>query len=434
MKKSKIILALLIVAVMVSSLFALIACNEKPQPEVELVMWAPAGAQTFYQTWADKWAEEYSKSEAAQGKTYKVIMGIMGEKDAATNLIQMEGDGPDLLCFANDQIDDLLAANLLSPLGNPDNENATLAKDIAARNTEGSVATARGKDGNLYAFPMQADNTFYLFYDSSVLTKEDVRTWDSLFAAVDDYNAANNKEYGVQIDLGDPWYQSSFFLTFNGQVNSTQSNFGSDEVGLKALKAVHQFALHSTLKVVASNDLGTEFKKSSQKIVAGVGGSFVYSEVMANNPDVKVAVLPKIVFEQQEYTMIPFLGSKLIGINAMAGERIPAARSLANYLTGEEVQLDKMVKLAAGPSNINAANSDQATQSELTKVLADQALYSVAQSNLPGGYWEAIKTPVNAVRTGVTSKKYKYYKDGAYDDVALRELLTNMMSAIKFEK
>ena len=171
MKKSKIILALLIVAVMVSSLFALIACNEKPQPEVELVMWAPAGAQTFYQTWADKWAEEYSKSEAAQGKTYKVIIGIMGEKDAATNLIQMEGDGPDLLCFANDQIDDLLAANLLSPLGNPDNENATLAKDIAARNTEGSVATARGKDGNLYAFPMQADNTFYLFYDSSVLTK-----------------------------------------------------------------------------------------------------------------------------------------------------------------------------------------------------------------------------------------------------------------------
>ena len=86
MKKSKIVLSLLVVFVMLASLFALIACTEKPQPEVELVMWAPAGAQTFYQTWADKWAEEYSKSEAAQGKTYKVIMGIMGEKDAATNL------------------------------------------------------------------------------------------------------------------------------------------------------------------------------------------------------------------------------------------------------------------------------------------------------------------------------------------------------------
>lgn len=434
MKKSKIILSLLIVAVMVASLFALIACDpDKPQ-EVELVMWAPSSAQTFYQTWADKWAEEYSKSEAAQGKTYKVIMGIMGEKDAATNLIQMEGDGPDLLCFANDQIDNLLAANLLSSLGNPDNDNATLAKDIAARNTAGSVATAKGKDGNLYAFPMQADNTFYLFYDSSVLTADDVKTWDSLFAAVDKYNADNGKEYGVQIDLGDPWYQSSFFLSFGGQVNSTQSNFGTDEVGLRAFKALHQFALHSALKVVPANDLGKEFNKSSQKIVAGVGGSFVYTEVMADNPDVKVAVLPKIVYEQQEYTMVPFLGSKLIGINAMAGDRIPAARSLANYLTGEEVQLDKMVKLAAGPSNINVANSDQAKQSELTQVLATQALYSVAQSNLPGGYWEAIKTPVNAVRTGVTSEKYKYYKDGVYDDVALRELLTNMMSAITFDK
>ena len=180
--------------------------------------------------------------------------------------------------------------------------------------------------------------------------------------------------------------------------------------------------------------MGKEFQKSSQKIVAGVGGSFVYTEVMQNNPDVKVAVLPKIVYEEQEYTMIPFLGSKLIGVNAMAGDRIPAARSLANYLTSEEVQLDKMVKLAAGPSNINAANSDQAKQSELTNVLAAQALYSVAQSNLPGGYWEAMKTPVNAVRTGVTSEKYKYYQNGVYNDVALRELLTNMMSAIKFDK
>lgn len=434
MKKSRIILSVLIVAVMVLSLVSLIACEEKPQTE-ELVMWAPSGAQTFYKAWADKWAEEYNKSEAAQGKTYSVVMGIMGEKDAATNLIQSEGDGPDILCFASDQIDDLITAKLLSPLGNPDNDNATLAKDIAARNTAGSVATARGKDGNLYAFPMQADNTFYLFYDSSILTADDIKTWDSLFAAVDKYNAENNKEYKVQLDLGDPWYQSAFFLSFGGTVNNTQSNFGTDEVGLNALKAVHKIAAQTNLKLVAANDLPKEFKKSSQNIAAGVGGSFVYTEVMENNSNVKVAVLPKIVdVNGGEHTMVPFLGSKLIGVNAMSEDRIPAARSLANYLTSEAVQLDKMVKLAAGPSNINATNSNEAKNSELTQMLATQAQYSVAQSNLPGGYWEAVKACVNAVRTGVTSEKYKYYKDGAYVDEALQELLTNMMSAIKFDK
>ncbi len=51
MKKSKILLSLLLVAVMTLSLVSLIACTDNDK-DVEIVMWAPSGAQTFYAEWA----------------------------------------------------------------------------------------------------------------------------------------------------------------------------------------------------------------------------------------------------------------------------------------------------------------------------------------------------------------------------------------------
>lgn len=440
MKKSKAIISLLLVLVMALSLVSLIACNNDDD-EIELVMWAPSGAQTFYTEWAKKWAEEYNKSEAANGKTYIVIMGIEAEKTAATQMKNLGADGADVFCFVDDQMDTLLEAKLLSALGNPDNDNAVLAKDIAERNTEGSVAAARGSDGNLYAFPMQADNTYFLFYDPNIISESELTTWDNIFAKVAAYNTAHSTpehsvNYRVQIDLGDPWYQSSFFYAFGGTASKSETNFGTDEVGLKALKTAHKMAMDPLLKVVPANDLPKEFDKSSQKIAVGVGGPFVYTEVKEKNPDIKIAPLPKFVYENQEYQMIPFLSNKLIGVNSLS-QNIVAARDLANFMTSEAVQKDKMIKLSAGPSNINAANStDSATTSEIAQVLAAQSSYSIPQLNLPKGYWEAIKTPVNAVKTaGALTDRNKdtYYKDGVYQDAELRKLLAAMVTAMELE-
>lgn len=435
MKKSKAIISLLLVLVMALSLVSLIACNDNDN-EVELVMWAPSGAQTFYSEWAKKWAEEYNKSEAANGKTYIVIMGIEAEKTAATQMKNLGADGADVFCFVDDQMDTLLDAKLLSLLGNPDNENAILARDIAARNTAGSVAAARGEDGNLYAFPMQADNTYFLFYDPNIISESELTTWDNIFEKVTAYNTAHKTNYRVQIDLGDPWYQSSFFYAFGGTASKTETNFSTDDVGLKALKTAHKMAMEPLLKVVPANDLPKEFDKSSQKIAVGVGGPFVYTEVKEKNPDIKVAPLPKFVYENQKYQMIPFLSNKLIGVNDLSKDRV-AARDLANFMTSEAVQKDKMVKLSAGPSNINAANSTgSATTSEIAAVLAAQSTYSIPQLNLPKGYWEAIKTPVNAVKTaGALADRNKdtYYKDGVYQDAELRKLLTAMYTAMELE-
>ena len=54
--------------------------------------------------------------------------------------------------------------------------------DIEEANTADSVEACTYND-TLYAFPRTADNGYFLFYDSSVLSEEDVASWDSLLAA-----------------------------------------------------------------------------------------------------------------------------------------------------------------------------------------------------------------------------------------------------------
>ena len=56
--------------------------------------------------------------------------------------------------------------------------------DVKSANASGSVEAAT-KDGTLYAFPMSADNGYFLYYNSTLVTPEDAQTWDTLLAAAE---------------------------------------------------------------------------------------------------------------------------------------------------------------------------------------------------------------------------------------------------------
>lgn len=52
---------------------------------------------------------------------------------------------------------------------------------IVAANSAGSIESAT-LDGVLYGYPMTADNGYFLYYDKSVLSEEDVQTLDGILA------------------------------------------------------------------------------------------------------------------------------------------------------------------------------------------------------------------------------------------------------------
>ena len=430
MRKTKTIVALLLVAMLaVTAMVTLVACNKETETPT-LLVWAPTNAQNFYKTWANKWAETYKDS---QGRSYKVKLGIQGENDAATEMIKLTSDGADVFCFADDQLGQLINANLLSAIGDPTVKD-TAAYNVATRNAAGSV-TAATANGKLYAYPMQADNGWYLYYNSDFFKNpEDVTSWDKMWEIVDAWNAEHpDDQKQMHFDCyGDAWYGASWFYTFGGKLDMTSTTFNSDEIGLKALKAAYHFSAGhgDALLCCSPNDIVAS-DVNDGKLVALVAGGWVYDNY--SNDDLVLTKMPTIKDPDdptKEYTMVSFLGSKLMGVNGQ-GKYQEASHALANYLTGEEVQIAKAETLKAGPSNIVAADSDAAKNLPTVQALAKQAAYSVPQVNIPDTIWKALpNAALNYVSAKNTTYVDTYFPNGVADEAKLKELLAAMYDAL----
>ena len=88
--------------------------------------------------------------------------------------IRVLGDvhnGADVFPLPDDQLTSMVAAGALEPVPNAD--------EIREANLDEAVAAASVND-TLYAYPMTADNGYFLYYDKNYLTEEDVQTMDGL--------------------------------------------------------------------------------------------------------------------------------------------------------------------------------------------------------------------------------------------------------------
>lgn len=425
MKKSKMLVSLLLAVVMVLSVIAMVACDGKKDKRIELLVWAPSNAQTFYKEWADKWAADYKDSE---GRQYKVKLGIMGEGDAGTTVMNAPEDAADVFCFADDQVPKLVNAGGLAAIGDP---STGAAKAIADRNVETSV-TAATYNGKLYAYPMQADNCYFLYYNSDVLSAEDIKSWEGIFAKLATVNEGKtgNDRVKAQWDYGTAWYQASLFFAFGGEVSLTETNFDTAEVGIKALKAAHYLSSQQDIAMMAPDDAKAGLIDGT--IVAGVAGSWIYGgdTGVSKNPKIKLAALPTITVDGDTKAMKSFLGSKLLGVNGQ-GKYLEAAHALANYLTNEEVQTAKITALSAGPSNKNAANSSAAKALPTLEAIALQQPNSVPQINLPDGFWDALPTCVNAMNATGTDIANYYNAETGYNTTAMQSLLDALKVGFK---
>ena len=128
---------------------------------------------------------------------YEVVIQPVGEGDAAGNMITDVVGGADIYGFAQDQLARLVSAGALMPVVDAD--------EVKSNNVEGSVTAATVGD-TLYAFPMPADNGYFLYYDKSVVTDP-----SSLDAIIADCEANGNKFYKVKNSWGDRGKYNGYF-------------------------------------------------------------------------------------------------------------------------------------------------------------------------------------------------------------------------------
>lgn len=90
---------------------------------------------------------------------------------------------------------------------------------------------------------MTADNGYFMYYDKSVFTEEDVQTLDGMMAKA---NEAGKK---IFMDVSNGWYIASFFLGAGntlGVQDGLQTCDFNNEKGLATAEAIKAFTANPT--------------------------------------------------------------------------------------------------------------------------------------------------------------------------------------------
>ncbi len=376
-------------------LLSLSACSrengEVAGDTVNLKVWGAQEDQEMLRTMV----EQFKK--ANPNTTYNITFGVVGEKDTQTKLMEDPSAAADVFAFPDDQLGDLVDAGVLYEI--------TLNKSsITSQNSEGSVKAAT-RNGKLYAYPMTADNGYFLYYDKSVLSADDVKTLDGLM------DAAQAKGKKVLMDVSNGWYVASFFLSAGGKLdveNGKQVCNFNNEKGVAAGEAVKAFCEHPAFitgeDAILTGGIGNT-------IAAGVSGTWTAEAIKKKLGDNYAAVkLPTFTLDGKQVQMKSFAGYKLMGVNT-ATKHPKEAMKLAEFLTNEENQLMRFEKRAMGPSNTKAAANEKVKANVALAALAEQNKYGVSQANVLNSTWDPLEAFGTAMETKDHSKTVKQYLD-----------------------
>jgi len=335
-----------------------------------------------------------------------VNLGVMSESIAKDTILTDIEAAADVFAFANDQITDLYNAGALQQI--------TLDTDAVIAANNASAVEAATVDGKLYAYPMTADNGYFMFYDSSFFSADDVKTLDKMMEVA----AAKGKKITMQLDSG--WYNYSFFkgagfevgLTSDGATNYCNWNAAG---GTAVVQAMLDITANSGFVALKDEAFVTGIKDGS--IVAGVNGTWnagAAKEAWGDN--YAACKLPTYTLDGKQVQMSSFSGYKLIGVNAFC-ENAGWAMRLGEWLTNYDNQVLRFKQRSQGPSNILAAASDAVKADPAQAAFAAQLEYAGLQI-IGGNYW----APTEAFGQIVIQ--------GNPDNIDLQTLLDNMVEGI----
>ncbi|CAM3563193.1 extracellular solute-binding protein [Erysipelothrix anatis] len=378
---------------------ALAGCSSgKPASEtINLKVWGSQDSQEFLSKRIEKF------KELNTDKTYNIELGVVGEPDARDYVTQDIEAAADVFAFANDQITDLVEAGALYEITK---DKERIVKD----NVPGSVDAAT-IDGKLYAYPMTADNGYFMYYDKSVFTEEDVKSLDSMV------KVAEEKNKKIFMDVSNGWYNASFFLGAGGKLAVENGKQVTDFNNARGLQVGEYMRSFTASPAFLTGDDTVLQAGMGDTIAAGVSGTWVAESMEKTLGDNYAATkLPTFNIGGEDVQMASFGGYKLMGVKTKTEHPIEAM-ALADFLTNEESQLERFNTLKLGPSNIKAAESEAVQANVALSALAEQAQFAHSQKSVLSNYW----TPSEAFGLALEDK----------NPAPMQELLDQMVKQIQ---
>lgn len=329
--------------------------------DVTLTMWGAEEDQDLLRQISDKFIEE-NKDKV----NLTINIGVQSESECKDTVLNDPEAAADVYAFADDQLNQLVAAGALQEI--PAEMNL---EDVKTRNSPASVDAAT-IDGKLYAYPLTADNGYFMFYDSSFYTEEDVKSLDTMLEKA----AAAGKK--VSMDLANGWYLYSFYagaglelgLNEDGVTNFCNWN---EAPGADVTQAIIDIAKNPGFVSLKDESFTGELKAGN--LVAGVNGTWRANdaaEVWGDN--YAACKLPTYTLNGEQVQMASFSGFKLIGVNRHS-KNVGWAMMLADYVTNEENETLRFEMRSQGPSNLKAL--ENAASPALTAVVAQSEFASL---------------------------------------------------------
>ena len=345
------------------------------------------------------------------GIVFNATIEAVSESDSATQMITDVEAGGDLFCFAQDQFARLVQAGALAKLG------VKAAEKVTAENAAGVVAAAKSGD-TLYAYPLTADNGYFMYYDKSVIPEEDIGSLEKLIA---DCEAAQ-KFFSFEMQSS-AWYLASFFFGTGcvsewtvddaGEFISVHDTFDSPEglIAVKGMEKLVKSPFHN------SASAGAGFASGSAIVVSGTWDFVTVQDILGDN--MGVAPLPSFEVDGVQYHLGSFNGCKLMGVKPQVDAvKAAALHKLAQYLTGEQCQMERFEARAWGPSNLAAQASDAVQANPGLAALLAQAPYSIPQGQIHGSWWDIAKVIGDDVKNAEDEAGLQAALDNYFDKIS----------------
>lgn len=410
----KVLVSVLAAAVAVSPAMCVNAAEE----EIALTLWGAEEDQDLLKELVGKFEETYPDQK------FNIEIGVESESTAKDTILTDVEAAADVYAFASDQIYDLQKAGALADLTEYDEAFQAVAgksiEDVKNANSESSVEAAT-IDGELYAFPMAGDNSYFLFYDSSVISPEEAGSWDTLLAAAE----KAGKQVGMTLASG--WYNAGFFygagfttdLNDDGTTSMDWNGTSADGyTGVQVVQSMLDIAGNASFMAIADGDTSNQIAAGGLcAVVSGTWDAQAAQEAFGDG--YAAAKLPTFTVGEDQVQMGSAFGYKFVGVNAYS-ENIGWAAVLAEFLTNEEAQIERFEARQIGPTNKVAVESDAVKANAAISAVIEQSEFGVIQ-RVGGKYWDPSKTFGENIAQG---------KIAADDEAGIQAALDNFVEGV----
>lgn len=341
-------------------------------------------------------------------KKYNIVIDIQGENDVATRVLNDVENAADVYSCLNDQISKLINGDALAQIAG---ERLERVKEANSDDSMDSVTlTVNGKSG-VYGMPY-TDNTFFLYYDKSVLTETDVQSIDGILNRCE-----GNKKFAFP--MTDGWYTSAFYfgknlgydVTYNASLAETNivCEFDSD-TGVQVTQAMWELVQDNRVKADADDSKITAgFHDGS--IIAATSGTWNRTTIESYLGDnFAAAKLPTYTFakgtaNEEQVQLVPFAGYKLMGVNNYSKNKTDAM-DFAEFYTNKENQIKHFEVRGFVPTD-ESARADERVQSDVcAKAITAQLAHAKTQKNVPSTLWVPLQGLGSAMITGAQSGNF----------------------------